>query len=185
MATTVKVEGLSQLAEAFRLLPQNIGKNVLRGAVYRASKVVRDAAKELAPVESGTLKRSIYMKQIRERSGPLVQTFYVSARKGKKYRKKGKGAGSGRDAYYAGFVEFGHFTRGSKGRLRKTNRGQANNQALADMVQTGQVRWVSPKPFMRPAWDSRKREALDNMVAYFLARIPAEVRKSRRYWVQR
>ena len=93
-------------------------KNTLRGATSAATATIRDEAKSRAPVYTGdvakghpppgTLKRSIVLKQIPERSGPLKQSFYVHVRTGKKYQKQGKGGNLSQDAYYWTWVEFGN-----------------------------------------------------------------------------
>ena len=111
---TVEVKGLRELNEALRLLPDRIAKNVLRGACGAGAAIIRKEAVARAPVYTGdvtkghpppgTLKRAIYMKQIRERSGVTKQTFYVGVRSGKKQRDK---KGRTLDAYYWSWVEFG------------------------------------------------------------------------------
>ena len=58
-------------------------------------------AKKNVPVDTGVLKRAIFMKQIREASNNSKQTYYVGVRKGKGERKKN------RDGWYFHFVEFG------------------------------------------------------------------------------
>jgi HK97 gp10 family phage protein len=58
-------------------------------------------AKKNVPVDTGTLRRAIYMKQIREASDNSKQTYYVGVRRGKSERKKN------RDGYHFAFVEFG------------------------------------------------------------------------------
>lgn len=167
-----QLSGFKELAEALRDLPANIGKNVLRSAVGAGAAVIRNEAKQnaLRMKKTGTLARAIYSKQIRELSGPERQTFYVGARSGKIYAKVGK-KGVSKDAYYARWVELGHFTRGpgkggflstGSGRLvRDSNRGGSRNAILAAQVQGGHVRWVPARPFLRPAFDVRKDLAVD------------------------
>jgi hypothetical protein len=63
-------------------------------------KLIRDEAKLQAPVATGdlgpnqpppgTLKRSVILKQIPELSNKNKQTFFVTVRHGKKYRKQGR-----------------------------------------------------------------------------------------------
>lgn len=172
MEFDAKLTGFKELAEALRELPGNIGKNVLRSAAASGASVIRDEAKQnaLRMKVTGTLARSIYMKQIRELSGPEKQTYFVGARSGKLYAKVGK-KGVNKDAYYARWVELGHFTRGpgkggflstGSGRLvRNANRGGVNNALLAAQVQAGHVRWVPARPFLRPAFDVRKDLAVE------------------------
>ncbi len=162
------VDGFSGLAKALRDLPQRVGKNILRSAVGAGAAVIRVEAKNnaLRMKDTGTLARSIYQKQIRERSGPTNQTFFIGARSGKRYQKVSKtGRDLSRDAYYARWVELGHFTRGpGKGKLlRDANRGGKNNELLAFQVRTGAVRWVPAKPFLRPAFDVQKDRAVEAM----------------------
>ena len=67
------------------------------------------AAEVLGPNQPppGTLKRSVIMKQIPELSSLTRQTFFVTVRHGKKYRKQGKKGNLSQDAWYWRFVEFG------------------------------------------------------------------------------
>jgi HK97 gp10 family phage protein len=100
-AFTVKVTGLDVVERRLKGLGPDISKKVLRNSVAAGARVVRKAAEGRVPVDTGTLKRSLYIKQIREESNPSKQTYYVGSRHGKKYQKKGL------DAYYFPFVEFG------------------------------------------------------------------------------
>lgn len=166
MEFDVKLEGFKELAAALRGLPGNVGKNLLRAGVAAGAAEVRVEARKnaLAIKRTGTLARSIYQKQIRELSDAEKQVFYVGARQGKKYQRVGK-KGLSADAYYARFVELGHFTRpAGGGKLpRHTNRGERNNAALASLVHSGQVKWVPPKPFLRPAFDVKKDAAIQKI----------------------
>lgn len=166
MEFTSNLTGFKELADALREIPDNIAKNVLRSAVGAGAAVIRVEARNnaLRMKKTGTLARAIYQKQIRELSGPEKQVFYVGARSGKQYKSVGK-KGVSKDAYYARWVELGHFTRPSGGgRLpQRTGRGQSNNVALASAVQTGVVRWVPARPFLRPAFDIRKDQAVQAM----------------------
>lgn len=174
MDFTLNLSGFKELADGLRQLPENVGKNYLRSAVGAGAAVVRNEARLNAQRirVTGRLARSIYSKQIRELSDNTKQTYYVGARQGKKYQKVGK-KGLSQDAYYARFVELGHFTRPSTGGkvLRKSGRGQINNARLAAQVQAGQVRWVPPHPFLRPAFDVKQQAAVDAMGAKLRARL--------------
>jgi len=148
------VTGLRELEAALKSLPDRIARNVLRGAVAAGAAVVRKEARDLAPKSegpqpeghvSGTLKRAIYQKQIRERSSLLQQTFFVGVRRGRSAKSSAKGV---IDAWYAHFVEFG------------TSK-------------------MSARPFMRPAFEGKKRSAVDAIRAYLLSRIPNEIKKLR------
>lgn len=152
----VKVDGLKELRDRLRQLPDKVGKNCLRVSAYAGAKIVRDEARTKAPVYTGsvseghpppgTLKRAIIMKQIPEASGPLKQTFYVTVRKGKKYRKQGKSGNLSQDAYYWTFVEFG------------TAR-------------------MTARPFLRPAFEAVKMRAVEAIKARLAERIEQEASK--------
>lgn len=177
MADLHYVAGLEELRAALKQLPERISRNVLRGAVAAGAAVIRKEAQAIAPVYTGsvaqghpppgTLKRSIVQKQIVELSGPTRQTFYVTVRKGKKYRGQGKKGNLSQDAYYASWVEFGHYyvPPRPKGVSRKAHR--AANRA----------KFVPAKPFMRPAFESKKGEAVAAIREYMANRIPQEVAK--------
>jgi HK97 gp10 family phage protein len=156
---SVQVQGLDQLAKALRELPQRVARNGLRAAVYAGAKVIRDEAKLQAPVATGdlganqpprgTLKRSVIMKQIPELSGAQKQTFFVTVRHGKKYRKQGKKGNLSQDAWYWRFVEFGTVK-------------------------------MSARPFLRPAFDMKKHEAvtaIKTRLAQRIAQAAQELKK--------
>ncbi|MBS1170026.1 MAG: hypothetical protein H6R01_944 [Burkholderiaceae bacterium] len=105
MATLQNITGLDALKKALEELPKNIGKNVLRGAVNAASTEFKKEAVARAPSDTGILKKSIYQKQIREKSSATQQTFYIGVRAGKRAKTTKKGQKL--DAFYARFVEFG------------------------------------------------------------------------------
>jgi hypothetical protein len=143
MDLTIELKGFAELAAALRELPENLGKNVLRSAVGAGAAVVRREAKKNAEGmrDTGTLARAIYQKQIREESGPERQTFYVGARQGKAQQKVGKKQ-TNRDAYYARFVELGHFSRPSNvsGRTLRNaideDQGRQVTTAAEDVIST-------------------------------------------------
>jgi HK97 gp10 family phage protein len=88
----------------------------------------------------GTLKRAVIMKQIPELSNKNKQTFFVTVRQGKKYRKQGKKGNLSQDAWYWRFVEFGTVK-------------------------------MSAQPFLRPAFDMRKNDALQAIKTRLAQRI--------------
>ena len=176
MEFEIKLQGFAELAAGLRELPDKVARTVLSKAVSAGALLVQQEMKKNAEGmrDTGTLARSIYRKYIRELSGPETKVFFVAPRQGKKYQKMGKKKVS-KDAYYARFVEFGHFTRppgthlNKKGLVRankigrNSNRGGVDNAALADQVQSGTVKWVPAHPFMRPAFDVKREASIDAM----------------------
>lgn len=98
---SIKVEGLKELERKLLGMSPKLAKNGLRSAVAAGSRVIMAEAKKNVPVDTGTLRRAIFMKQIREASSNSKQTYFVGVRKGKGERKKN------RDGWYFHFVEFG------------------------------------------------------------------------------
>jgi HK97 gp10 family phage protein len=152
---TVKVEGLAELAKALRELPDRVAKNGLRVSVYAGAKVIRDEARLRAPRAAqslgpnqpppGTLKRSVIMKHIPELSTLTRQTFFVTVRHGKKYRKQGKKGTLSQDAWYWRFLEFG-------------------------------TRKMSAQPFLRPALEAKRHEAVQAIKDRLSDRIELEAK---------
>lgn len=139
-ALDMKVEGLKELADKLRGMGPDLSRNALRAAVRAGASTVRAEAINMAPQDTGRLRRAIYLKHIREKSGAHQQTFYVSVRAGKRYRKREL------DAYYWRFVEFG-------------------------------TAKMAARPFMRPAFEVRKGDALEAIKARLAARIKTYERK--------
>ena len=165
MEFEMQLQGFRELAESLRELPANVGKNMLRSAVGAGAAEIRKEAKQNAERirKKGTLARSIYQKQIREQSGPERQTFYVGARQGKEYQKTGKKKVD-KDAYYARFVELGHWSRPSGGGHISKRAGQRGREAeLNKLSKAGHIRWVQARPFLRPAFDVKKDAAVTAM----------------------
>ena len=108
MADLKNVQGLRELQAALKELPAGIARNVLRGSVNAGATVIRKEAASRAPVSTGpkgadqsppgTVKRSVYQKQIRELSNLVKQTFFVGVRQGKQYRNQGKKGNLSQDA---------------------------------------------------------------------------------------
>jgi len=156
----ISIQGFEDFKRQLAQLPGRVGRNVLRGAVNAGASVIRKEAVLRAPQYTGsvqaghpppgTLKKSIYQKQIAELSNAVQQTFYVGVRQGKRQQavKRGKSA-LNLDAFYGRFVEF----------------GTSNMPA---------------KPFLRPAFEAKKDAAIEAMRAYMAERIPKEIEKANR-----
>lgn len=174
---SVKVTGLQELLTEFRELPQKMQARVIRGAAATGAKVLRDAAVTLAPVWSGpvakghppagTLKRSIYYYRAVNRCTPELEWFSVNVKSGNLARAtKVKGATVNQDAYYARWVEYGHWTRAPG----KTAREHKQLRQINALASTG-AKWVPPHPFMRPAFFNHKDEAVAAAETYFNDRV--------------
>lgn len=182
----VRVEGLKELAAELRDFPDRLARKVLRGATAACAAAIRDEARLRAPVMTGpaeqghpppgTLRRSIIIKQIPEKSSALQQTFYLTVRHGKKYAKQGRKGTLSQDAYYAKWVEYGHWINPGKA-LGGTNKDRQRAARIAG----GQNKFVAARPYMRPAFEAKKAEALATFQEYLAQRIAKEVQTLPRF----
>lgn len=162
-----KVDGLKELVQQLKELPQKLQKQTLRKATTEGSQLVLRTAKAKVPVgETGLLKKSLGHKVgISRRTGVVYavigpRTGIVRTRTGKKkVTKLGiRFAQAGVKPYmYAHLVEFGH--RIAKGgslsdQYYQTRvKGRFARGALRKRATGVVAGHVPAKPFMRPALD--------------------------------
>lgn len=132
-------------------LPIKIEKNIMRSALRAGANVFKEEVKATIPEKSGELRRSVRVST-RIKAGTVTASLKVGGKK----------------AWYWRFVEFGTVAH----RIGPKN---AKALALAGVV----VGWVHhpgarPKPFMRPAFDSRAGAAIDAVAAQIRARLTIE-----------
>lgn len=177
----IQVTGLRELGEMLRDLGPKMQTRVMKGAVATAAAVFRDEAVRLAPVYSGqvgknhpppgTLKKAIYMTRLVKLCNERVEVWMVNVRKGKRFQAhKSGGVTNNVDAYYAKWVEYGHYTRAPKG-LAATKAGARKIIASGSQLVSG-AHYVAPRPFMRPAFENKKAAAAQAMREYMATNIP-------------
>lgn len=162
---------LRQFINELRELPDSVRKRLLRGTVATGASVIRKEAIRLAPEWTGevsqghpppgTLKKAIYQTRLSEKCTLTEEVWKVDVRKGPKVTKGQKDYSTA--AFYAHWVEFGHYARVSKsvGKTRKERREYAKTQGL----------WVPAKPYMRPAFENTKSAAFQAMRDYFVSNL--------------
>lgn len=153
------ITGGRQLDDLLKTLPKKLERNVLRAALRDGGVVLREEAKRRAPVDDGTLRKSIRVST-RSRKG----TLYASVKAGSK------------KAYYAHMVEFGtrpHLVkvddrdRGINSRTGRRISVTTINRQRRSLIIAGNLVGPSvshpgsqPHAFMRPAADAAFREAI-------------------------
>lgn len=144
----VEIKGLRELYIALSTqIPRKMEGKVLQKALAAGTNEIVKAARRnigagAGPQNiTGTLRRSIYATRGKT-STAEKEVRIVNVRRGRRYRKEGK---RNRDAYYARWVEYGHFARAAK-----------------DMV--GPPKFIAARPYMRPAFESTKNDALNRTV---------------------
>ena len=153
---------ITKMLAEYKQLPDVLRGPLARGAAKAVMTELRDRAVANAPVSAdpednpGNLKRSIYVMRIPEDCTTNLETWKVDVRKGAGTVKRGarKGAATA-GANYAGWVEFGHWTRTPADAIAKAGSRAAGRIAWRA---TGTAKWVPAQPFMRPALDSMKSQ---------------------------
>lgn len=102
---TVRVDGLSELGSRLKTLSADVANRIGRAATAAGAVVIRNAAQQNVPVDTGNLKKNIIVKRLPKGESRLTSEHIVTVRKGK-LTKKQQATGL-KDAYYGTFVEFG------------------------------------------------------------------------------
>lgn len=168
MTQEVRIEGLVELDKLLKSFAPRIEGNIVRGALRSAQKVILDEAKRLVPKDDGHLEKSLRVSSKIDTRRGVVTTRII--------------AGNAK-AFYAHMVEFGTgaFYSGmgeSVGRayVIKAARRKSlffGTQAREEVFHPGS----KPKPFMRPAFDTKQSESLDQFKLYMKNRIEREFKK--------
>lgn len=154
-------ELIALIKQSTEKIGEAAGESALRAAGVAGAKVFREEAKRNlvanGSVVSGTVLRNIIMKRRDEDSdGNKRQSYIVTVRKGK-FNVEG-------DAFYWRWVENGHnFVRQNKNISKKTGKqiGWKAHRA-ASKLEYGTAS-APAKPFVRPAYDSKREEAISAM----------------------
>ena len=149
MSMVVSVSGFAELEQALANLPKATARNVLKRTLNKAAEPIADEARRLAPVKTGNLRNSIAVSsRIKNKTGNAEYSAAMRAGLGKaaaasalrQARREAKGTGSFAEVYV----------------------GPARGKGVigyAHIVEFGSND-TAPQPYMRPAWDSKQREAL-------------------------
>ena len=148
MTITVSTSGFRALEQALAELPKATARNVLHRTLKKAGQPIADEASRLAPVDTGKLAdRVIVSPRLKNKVGNAE--FAAAMR-----------AGLGRQAAVSALRQARRDARG-QGSFAEMYVGPARGVlAYAHLVEFGTAK-MAPKPYMRPAWDSKKSEALD------------------------
>ena len=161
--------GLERLERAVRF-------RIVRSALRQAGNIIKDAAKQTAPILKvpskrrvrGALRRSLFVTRNRKASNRGTEAFLVAVR-GKRTTKKGAVI----DAFYWRFLEGGWVPRGRGKRLKGGKRYR--KLQLTRLVAAG-ARRVS-YPFLLPAAQRSQSAAIAKFNRVMTDGILAEARK--------
>lgn len=145
----IRIEGLAELDAALGQLPKTMARSTLRRVLKRAGEPIAETARQLCPVSD------IDHKHLRD---TIAVSPRIKNNVGKAEFARAMRAGLGNEAAVAAL-------RGA----RRAAAGQGSFAAMyvgpgpmphAHLVEFGSIH-NAPQPFMRPAWDQKKGEALE------------------------
>ena len=152
---TFKIEGLAELGKALRELPERVARNGLRVSVYAGAKVVRDEARARAPKAVQSLGPN------KPPPGTLKRSVIM-----KHIREL---SGGGRQTFYV-------LVRHGKKYRNQGKRGNLSQDAWYWRFLEFGTRKMAARPFLRPALESRRREAVDAIKQRLSERIEIEAK---------
>lgn len=155
----VRIEGLKELEFALSELPRATARNVLLRALKNAAQPIVDEAKRLVPVATGRLRDSIIV-QARTRNLTGLREFGQTLREG------------GTRAEAVSVLRAARRAGGSEGSRAEVNVGPTSPHA--HWIEFGTVQ-MGAQPYMRPAFESTKGEALLSIKK----ELAAEIEKAR------
>ena len=160
MTSTVQVKGLSELLKNMEQLPRELVSNrggLVRSALFRAAKTVRDEAKQRAPRDTGALQASVIAARDNNPQATGANERYVVTVKKKRWTGK------------------------AKAKAAKTAAGKIDYRKSGDAFYWRVVEFGTSKmraqPFLRPAFESQKDVALDQFKQSLATGIQRTVRK--------
>lgn len=145
----VEIPGLQGLVEKLRSLPPKLARSYARKALRAGGNIIRDEARARVPTRTHTLRKSIAY---------TATTSLHGSFKGKVYIKHGKKAKH--DGYYAHMVEFG-----TKAHLVKARQKRVLSNGRMIFGRAVWIPAIGAHPFMRPAAETKAREAVDAMAS--------------------
>jgi hypothetical protein len=171
---TCEITGLDALLRELRALPEAVQTKVLPKAVGAGAAVIRKEVALRAPEATGpiseghppagTLKKAIYSIRLKDQCSPTFEVWKVGVRKGRGAREtKRRGGVINLDAFYASWVEYGHFARVPHAMTKAA-------RAAARAV--GTAKWVPAHPFFRPAVAVAQNRAFAAMKESLMRELP-------------
>lgn len=160
MADFENIAGLKELQQALKDLPDRIAKNVLRGSVNAGASVLKKEAQARAPMYTGEVSQG------HPPPGTLKRAVYQKSIQ--------ELSGLTKQTFFVG-------VRKGKKYQKQGKKGNLSQDAFyAKFVEFGTSK-MSARPFMRPAFEAKKNEAVEAIKAYLQKRIPEEVAKLKVY----
>jgi HK97 gp10 family phage protein len=133
----IGLKGGRELQEMLNTLAPKLEQNILRSALRAGAKVILEEAKQNVPVSSGDLRDSLRVST-NSKKGRVTASVKAGNKK----------------VFYSRFIEFGvaaHTITSKTGYL----------SFLGNAYKSVEHPGLQPKAFLRPAFDSKQREAIE------------------------
>ena len=156
---TVRIEGLADLERALRELPDRVAKNGLRVSVYAGAKVIRDEARQRAPKAAQALGPNQPPPGTLKRSVIMKHVPELS--------------GQTRQTFFV-------LVRHGKKYRKQGKKGNLSQDAWYWRFVEFGTRKMRARPFLRPALEAKRREAVQAMKECLADRIEREAKALKR-----
>lgn len=154
---TYGIAGIPELKEALDKLPKAISGRALDNAVRKATNVITDEIRARAPMRTDPTPKRLSDKSDKRRKPGYLKKKVGTQRINVTYTS----------AYYTAGMRHNAFT------------GKARGAFYAYFVEYG-TKHMAAKPFIRPAYDAKKTEALNTLLTELDANIVREARRLRK-----
>lgn len=161
-SVSVKVDGLRDLGERMKGLTEQMNNRIARAATAAGAVVIRNAAQQKVPVDTGALKKGLVVKRLPkgEAAGLTSQHIVtVSTRAMKKYAGNSRASIVELQGPIAPVMSGGKTYRAKKLLGRKDSYESMGDFFYAAFVEYGTSK-MAARPYLRPAFDENKEKAV-------------------------
>lgn len=153
MSASFEMKGFDTLFQKLQTVRADLRQGIAQNAANAGGRVIRDEARSRIKVKSGRTRAQI--RVFTRRTG--LKPHEVVAAVGVRDRSKG-----GRE-FIARFLEFGVQPHVIEPKTKRGKRKAALILAMGQVVRRVKHPGISPRPWLRPAFDAKSQAALDAM----------------------
>ena len=155
MTGSIRLEGLKELNNALKKLEAKVARKFAREGLKAAALVLRKEMRRRAPKKTGNLRKKIRFR-LRQIRGGLGVTGRVGVASPKNKKDK--------SAFYARFIEYGtsphQIPNKTVGRGRNKRKNKKKSKFGGHVYSRVNHPGQPARPFLRPAFESKKQEAV-------------------------
>lgn len=169
---TVKMQGYAQVERRLMALPTKVARKVASQAMRAGAKIIQTEAKALAPKDTGALRKSIRVRTAKKKKRGEVKFTVTTSSKDNLFKG---------DQFYGGFQELG-YRLGKRSAevqrlqraVRKSRNAGVHSVASAALDSVDKRRRVPGKRFMKRAFNSKGKAAVDLISQQLISGIERE-----------